>query len=926
MCYHARRPLNSFCQNVILRHVNIPGRQLCRIGLLACVASFASLLLSVPGVLSAQDDAAATLEAIQGHQVWSATMGVGDHGDLLGYGTFSGRAVGALTNDSFSWRDTTYTVTNLVYNRSRGDAETWNVLINFSPALPDGIQCLTLQLGENWLNLADARGNNRQFLWYDVELSWHSGARVPVNLREFPPALEPRSIDGWGNNPNQPELGMADTKLLRLASVSFTYGMSATPPSDLPEARFISNALSAQSQTVLNTAQATDMLWQWGQFLDHDISLTPEGDPAEPFPILVPRGDPVFDPLSRGRHIIPFHRSAFDPNTGTGPDNPREQVNKITAFIDASNVYGSEGHRTRALRTNDGTGKLRTSGGGLFLPYNVDGFENDGGNERVELFFAGDIRANEQVGLTALHTLFIREHNRLADILASENPQLNGHEIFELARKIVGAQMQVITYNEFLTLLLGPGAIGPYDGYDSEADPTISNEFSTAAYRFGHSMLSPNILHVAPSGTEQGISLREAFFNPQLLTEMGLSGLLRGLARQQAQEVDLLLVDGVRNLLFGEPGGPGRDLAALNIQRGRDHGIPDYNSARGAYGLPPAKTFADVSSDPNSQDALSRVYDEVQHMDLWTGGLSEDHLPGAMVGETFHNIITEQFRRLRDGDRYWFENDPYFLANPGMLTEIRATTLADVIRRNTPIGDEVPDNVFGGPQPVTPPDITVEPDMTSISEGEALKFTLIRTGATEEELSINIHVTETGAMLSDTQVYTWQVKFDVGDDTSTLTLTTHDDAVVEYDSTVEAIIAEANGYHVATGASSATVIVKDNDSEEVRLEVGLTSFKWPGLDGMAIGDALQGISEDTDISDKVTAVYRWNEPAQTWLIFFPELEDAPGINTLTAFKYGRTYSIMTTESVTWKVAKRPLLYHSGCKERAYTRFWNFRLC
>ena len=143
--------------------------------------------------------------------------------------------------------------------------------------------------------------------------------------------------------------------------------------------------------------------------------------------------------------------------------------------------------------------------------------------------------------------------------------------------------------------------------------------------------------------------------------------------------------------------GAGRTPAPLlNIKRGRDHGLPDYNIARSAYGLPLARTFADVSSDPDVQDALSRAYGEVQHLDLWTGGLAEDRIPGALVGETFHTMMAEQFRRLRDGDRYWFENAPYFLANPGLLTEVRAATLADVIRRNTPIGDEISDTVFGG--------------------------------------------------------------------------------------------------------------------------------------------------------------------------------------------------------------------------------------
>ena len=324
------------------------------------------------------------------------------------------------------------------------------------------------------------------------------------------------------------------------------------------------------------------------------------------------------------------------------------------------------------------------------------GLDNEGGSGRADLFLAGDLRANEQVGLTSLHTLFVREHNRLAEAIAAEDPDLSGHEIYELARKIVGAQMQVITYSEFLPMLLGPGAIGPYGGYDRGADPAITNEFSTAAYRFGHTMLSPDLLVIDGEGSEQSVSLREAFFNPLLLAEQGISGILRGLATQRAQQVDTLLVDEVRNLLFGAPGGPVRDLAALNIQRGRDHGLPSYNVVRGAYGLPPAESFADVTSDPAMQEALGLVYAGVEDLDIWTGGLAEDHVASAMVGETFHTIIADQFRRLRDGDRYWFENDPYLLSNDELLTEVRATRLAEIIRRNTQGGAEVPDNVFGG--------------------------------------------------------------------------------------------------------------------------------------------------------------------------------------------------------------------------------------
>ena len=528
-----------------------------------------------------------------------------------------------------------------------------------------------------------------------VNLYWDAGEIVGAALREFPPSFQVRSIDGRWNNSAHRAWGRSNTNLLRQSTVSYADRTSAAPTS-LPGARSISNIASVQHESLPNGAERTSMLWQWGQFLDHDISFTPEGESAESLAIAVPRGDSIFDPFQTGRATLRFVRSEFDPRTGTGPNNPREQVNKITAYIDASNVYGSEGRRARALRTNDGTGKLRTSGQGRLLPYNEQGLENDGGDERRDLFLAGDVRVNEQVGLAAMQTLFVREHNRLADDIAYENPGLSGDEIYEVARKIVGAQMQVITFNEFLSLLLGPQAIGPYSGYNSGVDPTIGNEFSTAAFRFGHTMLPPNLLRIDTLGNKDEVLFREAFFNPSLLVDKGISEFLRGLVGQQAEEIDLLIVDEVRNLLFGEPGGLGQDLAALNIQRGRDHGIADYNTVRRAYGLPAALTFSDVSSDPRVQDALSQAYSDVGNLDLWTGGLAEDHAPGAMIGETFHAIITDQFQRLRDGDRFWFENDPWFLANPSFLDELRATTLADVIRRNTRIEAEISDSVFTG--------------------------------------------------------------------------------------------------------------------------------------------------------------------------------------------------------------------------------------
>lgn len=504
--------------------------------------------------------------------------------------------------------------------------------------------------------------------------------------------FENRSMNGEGNNADYPTWGIAGTALLKLAPNSYADGVS-TPTISRPNPRTISNLVFAQDESVPNSSGASDITWQWGQFIDHDISLSLDNN-EEPFPIPVPRGDPVFDPRGTGQTSIHLDRSAFDPATGTDRQNPRQQVNALTAFIDGSQVYGSDDDRAQALRTNDGTGRLKTSHDGRFLPYNEQGLDNDGGSHLANLFIAGDRRVNEQIGLISMHTLFVREHNRLADITAALDPSLAGDQIYQLTRKIVGAQIQAITFNEFLPLLLGPDVIGPYSGYDPSVNPAITSEFSAAAYRVGHTQLSPNLLLLNADGERTHISLARAFFNPSHVEEHGIGAILLGSASQSAQEVDSLVIGEVRNMLLRGPGGPVFDLAALNIQRGRDHGVGDLNTVRRAFGLSPVESFADISSDPGVQQALQEVYGGVDDLDLWTAALAEDHMPGALVGETLQTIISDQFRRLRNGDRFWYENDPFFSANPELLDQVRGITLANVIRCNTPIEEEIQDNAF----------------------------------------------------------------------------------------------------------------------------------------------------------------------------------------------------------------------------------------
>jgi len=507
-----------------------------------------------------------------------------------------------------------------------------------------------------------------------------------------------RTIDGTGNNLNNVTWGASFTHLQRMGDASYSDGISNMFFASRTDPREISNIVVHQDngRNILNTHGTTDFLWQWGQFIDHDIDLT-DGSAAEPENLLIPRGDEFFDPNNTGRVEMSFHRAIYDPDTGTDVNNPREHENEITSWIDASNA------RAEALRDPNDRALLRTSAGNL-LPFNTENLTNANGPVRdaTTLFLAGDVRANEQVGLTSLHTLFVREHNRLAELFRTRDPQASAEAVFNSARRLVIAEIQKITFEEHLPALLGPDAIPPYSGYDATLNPSIYSEFSAAAFRLGHSMVSDNLLRLNASGNptaEGSLRLRDAFFTaPQLLqSEADIDPILRGLATQRHQRIDVHVVNSLRNFLFGNPMAGGLDLAALNIQRGRDHGLPSYNDMREDMGMERVQSFVMITDDVELQQSLTRANGgHVNHIDLWLGGLAETPLTsaGSQLGELFQAILVKQFTELRDGDRFWYERD----LSAEELELLADVTLASVIRNNTGIGDELQDDVFRVPQ------------------------------------------------------------------------------------------------------------------------------------------------------------------------------------------------------------------------------------
>ncbi len=524
-----------------------------------------------------------------------------------------------------------------------------------------------------------------------------------------------RTITGVGNNlvPARTTWGAAETDVIRFGYAAdypdgFGDAIYGTP--QRPNPRDVSNSLCAQSSPVYNNRLLSDWIVQWGQFLTHDMDHT-GNDAANndlftggtgDFSIAV--NDPN-DPL--GPNPIPFNRSNYNPATGTtavlpapGGTRPnwREQINSVTSFIDASNVYGSDATRAAALRTFSG-GKLVTTAGGLLPGYNTAGLENDDPlGAGSTLFLAGDVRANEQVGLTATHALFLREHNRLADRLLAQNPALSDEQIYQAARKIVGAEMQIVTYKEFLPALMGATAPDAEDyNYNPALDPSITNSFATAFFRYGHSMQSSELLLTNNNGSPAGsLSLRDAFFNPNILGDAPetVDLTLKGLASQVAQENDVLLVDDIRSFLFGPPGAGGLDLASLDIQRGRDHGMLDYNAFRPAYGLTRLASIAQLTSDPALRAKLVSLYGNINLIDAWVGGIAEDHAAGSSVGAMVLASLVDQFTRLRDGDRLFYVADADLqTAMFQAAIDLDSITLAEIIRLNTGITN-LQDNVF----------------------------------------------------------------------------------------------------------------------------------------------------------------------------------------------------------------------------------------
>ncbi|XP_075222518.1 salivary peroxidase/catechol oxidase-like [Lycorma delicatula] len=531
-----------------------------------------------------------------------------------------------------------------------------------------------------------------------------------------------RSADGSCNNLNQDRWGRAGTALQRILPPKYGDGVNSprtklTNGADLPSARIVS-VLFAQDKD-LPSSNYTLMVMQWGQFLDHDLTHTPiskgqsgsgisccrdgkilPDDLRHPdcFTIDLPRNDHIFSPF--GERCMEFVRSlpAPRPECNFGP---REQMNQVTGILDGSNIYGSNLDHQRLLREFRG-GQLKTQNvrGKQMLPANPDECSSE--DNRLSCFRAGDGRVNEQLQLALMHTIWMREHNRVAKELQLLHPEWSDEALFQEARRIVVAEMQHITYNEFLPIILSSEytdkfELSPRDSgwtklYDASLNPGITNVFATAAFRFGHSLIQSHLHGYGRFGNvRENVTLSKQHFNPFILYQEGaVDDFVRGLSTQSSQKFDRFFTKEVTDHLFQGDLDFGLDLVALNIQRGRDHGLPPYNDWREVCGLPKAKTWQDLTAymDGQSIQKLQSIYGSVDEIDLFIGGVAEKPKSGAILGPTFVCLVGDQFARLRRGDSFFYEEGGQTSSfTESQLEQLKHTSLSRILCDNS-------DNLF----------------------------------------------------------------------------------------------------------------------------------------------------------------------------------------------------------------------------------------
>ncbi|KAI8810446.1 heme peroxidase [Cladochytrium replicatum] len=510
---------------------------------------------------------------------------------------------------------------------------------------------------------------------------------------------EVQAIDGKKNNLQHPDLGSSYSPYQRNTPLVYVAPYGNATQSPLPNARLVSSRVLGVPSVqfgVLNPNGVSDLLPTWGIYLHLDVTILDRND-SDPIPIPVPNNDPVFDAFRRLNVPIAATRSVY---SGVDTSGARIHPNSFTHWIDGSGLYGPTEERHKILRAYQG---------GLMKSQLVEGVGELPISKGGKRYWFGHEAINIVPQLSVLYTLLLREHNRRARYLAALNPQWIDDQIFHRARRWVIAIIQKITMLWYYPLIVGEPA-PPYSGYNSSVDPSVSLFFSNVALRYGHSATNTLVLRYDEDWQpipEGHLILRDTIFNPEDYLVVGLEPYFRGFLSQLDQNIDGYVVDDLRSYLpLNDDGKAPYDLISIGIERGRELGLPDYNTCRGVYGLPKVKNWSDITPDVDLQNRMKEVYGSIDTVDAYVGAFAEHHNGTHNAGPLIRAALKDQFLRLRAADRWWYQN-------PGVLTDSEALDLTDIslgtlIKLNTNI-TAFPDNTFLVPAFTPSSDISSTP-------------------------------------------------------------------------------------------------------------------------------------------------------------------------------------------------------------------------
>ncbi|KAL7016140.1 hypothetical protein ACKWTF_009936 [Chironomus riparius] len=528
-----------------------------------------------------------------------------------------------------------------------------------------------------------------------------------------------RTLDGTCNNLKNALWGAANNRYGRLLTPRYGDGISAPTLSvtgqQLPNARLISLIIFGENDVPDREFTIANM--QWGQVMTHDMSLgagatqsrkhaiqcctddgklITNGQAPSCFPILIPKNDPAHSQTNT--NCMNFVRTQTDRENscpGTIQNRPAEQLTVVTSYLDLSLVYGNSDQQNRPIRAFTGGRMLvENRAGNEWPPQDVNATAAcDVQTPRETCYLGGDVRINQNPGLTTMQILLLREHNRLADNLQIINPQWDDETVFQEARRINIAQYQHISYYEWLPIFLGrenmlknrliyQTTLGSFvNDYNPNIDPSVLNSHATAAFRYFHSQIEGRLDLISESRTRVGSLRLSDWFNRPVIVESGdnFDFLSRGMSTQPQETTDINFDVEIKHFLFRRGMPFGADLRAIDIQRNRDHGLASYNDFREFCGIRRASSWDDYLDLISQRDVdnLRSLYVSHEDVDLTVGGSLEAHVNGALAGPTFLCILTEQFYRTRVGDRYFFERGEIDVAfSREQLIEIRKASMA----------------------------------------------------------------------------------------------------------------------------------------------------------------------------------------------------------------------------------------------------------